>query len=190
MSNEIYQYSNRGFKMNQYSNRSFLQASPSLNAISWQVEHRFNPHFLIPHHFYGKFTIAWGSCVIGIHSYGEHGETGQAKFEEKCLRVVNAIEHFFSCVKAESFITKYVMINDEDTPFSGSVYYKIGETPSKVPICVFEFASCKQKIRLHSHEVGGIDSLGAILSNIKSIIEHELIPMSRNWRSLDVTNHD
>jgi hypothetical protein len=174
-------------QIQQYSNRSFLQASPSLNAISWQVEHRFNPHFLKPHHFYGKFTITWGSAVVGIHSYGEHGENGQAKFEAKCKLVVDEIDNFFECIENDTHITKHVLLNEDDTPFSGGIYYKIGKTPSGVPICVFEFGSCKQKIRLHAHELGGVDYLGSVLSKIKSIIEHELIPMSRNWRELDVS---
>lgn len=170
-----------------FSDRQFLQESPSLNAISWQVEKRNNDKYLVPVHFYGKFTLHWKGTTIGIHSYGEHGEDAQAKFEMKCMRVTHGIDKFVECIRAGSHINFHKMLNDFDTPFSGGIYFKIGETPSGVPICVFEFASCKGKIRLHAHELGSTVELVRVLERIKDNIE-TLLVWTRNWRILDETN--
>lgn len=171
--------------MESYSNRSFLQPSPSLNAISWQVENRYNGTYLVPNHFYGKFTITWGGSVVGIHSYGEYGEVGQSKFEQKCKSVVAAIDEFIKCINLDKHRVCNLLLNDDDTPFSGSVYFKVGNTPSGNPVCVFEIASCKQKIRLHAHELGGTDRLISVLNIIKNSIG-ECVLMQRCWRELDV----
>lgn len=171
--------------MELYSNRRFLQDSPSLNSISWQVENRYNKLFIVPNYFYGKFTINWGSAVVGIHSYGEHGKVGQSKFAEKCKSVITCIDTFLEHVESQSFTTSHLLLNDDDTPFSGSIYYKLGVTPSGAPICVFEIASCKQKIRLHAHEIGGTEALVSVLNLIKISIQ-ECLVMQKCWRELDV----
>lgn len=168
-----------------FSDRQFLQNSPSLNSISWQVEKRRNDKYIVPEHFYGKFTLHWKGTTIGIHSYGEHGDAGQANFEIKCELVIELIESFLSHVHAKSFACRHVMLNGPDTPFSGSIYFKVGETPSGIPVCVFEFASCKGKIRLHAHELRSTEELINVLGLIKDNIE-TLLVWTKNWRNLDV----
>lgn len=173
--------------MYQFSGRTFLEPSPSLNAISWVVERRNNPKYNVPKHFYGKFTIHWKGVTLGIHSYGEHGEHAHKEFLRKCSMVDGAIVDFIKCVADKRHVHRNIELNGDDTPFSGSIFMKVGATPSGVPICLFEFASCKAKIRLHAHELGSEKNLISVLNAIREEIG-ELYTFSHNWKQLEITH--
>jgi hypothetical protein len=158
----------------EYSGRTFLQPSPSLNSISWETRVKQTPEYEVPIHFYGKFTIAWGSTVVGIHSYGEYGHKAASKFREKCETAIVCIDRYIRAVHSNSYSTYHTHLNDEDTPFSGAIYWKRDKSPSGNLISIFEISSCKFKIRIHSHEVGGEAKLCKILKRIINQVDQLL----------------
>lgn len=155
----------------EYSGRTFLQTSPSLNSVSWETRVKQTPEYEVPIHFYGKFTLAWGSTVVGIHSYGEYGQDAAIKFREKCETSIQCIERYILAVRSNSYSMCHEHLNDEDTPFSGAIYWKRDKSPSGNLISIFELSSCKFKIRIHSHEVGGELKLCKILKKIINQID-------------------
>lgn len=162
-------------------NRCFLQTAPNLNSVMWEARVRYNKGRLpLPYHFYGKFTVYWENKKIGIHSYAEHGYEGAEKFAQKCSLMINQMEKFITVVQNKEVGGNCVQLNDFDTPFSGSIYWQRGTTASGVPICVFELASCQDKIRIHAHDLASDQESGetelceilkSFIFGIKNLIE-------------------
>lgn len=147
--------------------RKFLAEPPYLSAVSWETCMREEPKFCQPLHFYGKFTLQWDSKKVGIHSYAEHGAVGATAFVEKCNLFLEAANNYMDHCATKTFCRETFILNeDNSTPYSGSVFYMRGESPSGLPISLFELASCKEKIRIHAADVGGERKLCTILRRI------------------------
>lgn len=162
-----------------FNGRKFLLDSPSTTCIAWQAEIRDNEEYVVPKHFYGKFTFCHEGRQLGIHSYGEHGVDGCMWFLDKCNRVVSAIDDFLYAINREDYIevSRMIALNPDNTPFSGTIYYNLSVTPSGKEVCLFEISSCKQKIRIHASDtaVGGHDNFCKLLEGIRDQVKQLMI---------------
>lgn len=164
------------------SNRIFLQASPSLNSMSWEAEWREPNDFYDKRYFYAKFIIAWGTTIIPIHSYIQHGDRAFEQYNIKVREVIRQLDRFIRACQLNTFATEHTLLNSlNDTPFSGSVYWIRNHDVllRGEPSVMFEIASCNDKLRLHAKHFGGEENLCEVLATIKAELQYFLVEMER-----------
>lgn len=169
------------------SNRIFLQASPSLNSMSWEAEWREPNEFYDKQYFYAKFTIAWGTTLIPIHSYIHHGGNAYEHYVIKVKEVIRQIDRFIRACQINTFATEHTLLNSLTgrTPFSGSIFWMRdhGVLLRGDPTVVFEIASCNDKLRLHAKHLGGEENMCEVLSTIKSELHYFLTEMEHVYKN-------
>lgn len=137
----------------QFNGRAFLCRSPSTNSVSWETYIKDFPE-TVGKAFYAKVTICWGGKLVGIHSYSEDGELGYKNFVDKLSKLSDALLRYEMLIETDSTGRGLIDLNqDVNNHFSGTVFYHRARTPSTGELLsILEFASCKEKIRIHSGE--------------------------------------
>lgn len=137
----------------QFNGRSFLCRSPSTNSVSWETYIKDFPE-TVGKAFYAKVTICWGGKLIGIHSYSEDCANGFKNFVDKIKKLSDALFNYEMLIESDTFGRELIDLNiDTHNHFSGTVFFYRNKTPSTGELLsILEFASCKEKIRIHSGE--------------------------------------
>jgi hypothetical protein len=134
-----------------YHGRAFLCPSPSTNSVSWETYIKDFPD-TVGQAFYGKLTICWSGKLIGFHSYSEDGVRGFENFLDKLRQIDTALCHYRSLIETGFHGRSLVDLNENtNNHFSGTVFINRSKVPSTGELLsILEFASCKEKIRIHS----------------------------------------
>lgn len=137
----------------QHHGRAFLCKSPSTNSVSWETYIKDFPD-TVGQAFYGKLTICWSGKLIGFHSYSEDGANGFGNFVDKMRRLDVALDRYRGIIETKGIDRNLLDLNaGQFNHFAGTVFYYRAESPSTGELLsIIEFASCKEKIRIHSGE--------------------------------------